>query len=52
MSQSCPLLHRFSGPSFGSIHMESQQGNELRVPFKSQMKFNPQNARHSGAVED
>src|ERR1700722_5756685 len=31
-SQSCPLLHRFSGPSFGSIDMESQQGIELRVP--------------------
>jgi hypothetical protein len=30
-SESCPLLHRFLGPSLGSIDMESEQGNELRV---------------------
>jgi len=32
----CPLLHRFSGSSFGSINVESQQGNELRVSPESQ----------------
>jgi hypothetical protein len=32
----CPLLHRFSGGLFGSIDMESEPGNELRVPSQSQ----------------
>ncbi len=40
-SQSCPLLHRFPGPSFASIDMESQQGNELRVPLQKPNEVSP-----------
>jgi hypothetical protein len=32
---SCPISHRLLGHSPGLMDMESQQGNELRVPSQS-----------------